>query len=145
MREIASRDLNPRAASFGKTFTSLNRPADQIFALRKLKKGNQDPIRRVLFNSIFRRRLLKRAESWILRKRRISLVYAVLPRKDWPALLRLPGILLVRKFGDDWHLNTALHVFACCERFCSCEFVSRVRRLLFPLTPRLEVFAPMST
>lgn len=36
-------------------------------------------------------------------------------------------------------------VFACYKRFCSCKFMSRVRRLLFPLNSRVKMFASMNT
>lgn len=144
-REIARRDLNPRAASFGKTFMPLDQP--HAFSPCENWKGNQDPTVAEYFSIpyLFRRRrpMLKRTKTRISREYAHGLyVHIVLPWKDWPALLRSPEILFARKFGDDWHLNTALRVFACCERFCSCEFVLRVRRLLLSLTSPVKVFAP---
>jgi len=139
-------------ASFGKTFTPLDQPTDRLNFPCENWKGNQDPIlAEYFFNSTFRRHLLKREKTWF----RIS--------RECERNLYIHTYMLyyLGKIGRHccahrkYFLRESLEmigiwiplsrVFACFKRFCSCEFVSRVRRLLFPLNSRVKVFASMNT
>lgn len=112
-REIARRDLNSRPASFGKTFLPPDWPI-KFSPRAKIGREIRIPWLPNIFNSVFRRRLLKRTETRISREIRERNLYTVPARKDWPALLRSHRAYFLReslKMIDTWiPLSVCSHV-----------------------------------